>query len=294
MRDTIALDEVLHFGGRPCQKNRHFKLTHYPNQCESGCWSPRAATKPICLTCNGLGCIRVPIQEIKTEIPAISSYAGVAMKLKLMWHRLGAGSLRMWPMERRKSMIRNALKIQGWMSKEELCWLAEQASEHSTIVEIGSWFGRSTRALADNCLDMVFAVDTWLGSDETVPREILNEKPERWLYEQFCRNLADRLLPDGEILREYGGERTVHAVRMDSVSAAAWMAKRGVKPDFIFVDGSHSYADVKADIDAWRPLLAQGGLLAGHDSNDPGVQAALNDRLSGWRGAGAGSIWVAI
>ena len=46
--------------------------------------------------------------------------------------------------------ITQALQIQGWMSEPELYWLAEQARKPITIVEAGSYCGRSARAIADN------------------------------------------------------------------------------------------------------------------------------------------------
>ena len=45
--------------------------------------------------------------------------------------------------------LRRAKKISGWISGPELLWLAQQAQYHSVIIEIGSWKGRSTRALGD-------------------------------------------------------------------------------------------------------------------------------------------------
>ena len=35
--------------------------------------------------------------------------------------------------------------------------------------------------------------------------------------------------------------------------------------DFIYVDASHLYADVRADLEAWWPKLKHGGLMAGDD-----------------------------
>jgi predicted O-methyltransferase YrrM len=40
---------------------------------------------------------------------------------------------------------------------------------------------------------------------------------------------------------------------------------RGQKLDFLFIDGDHSYAGVRADFEMYSPLLRKGGLLAFHD-----------------------------
>jgi hypothetical protein len=61
-------------------------------------------------------------------------------------------------------ILANALAIDGWMSEREVAWLAHMAAQHHRIVELGSWKGRSTRALGDNTPGTVWAVDTWAGS----------------------------------------------------------------------------------------------------------------------------------
>ena len=38
------------------------------------------------------------------------------------------------------------------------------------------------------------------------------------------------------------------------------------KIDFLFIDGGHSYDDVKNDVDLWMPKLKHGALLVMHDS----------------------------
>ena len=45
--------------------------------------------------------------------------------------------------------------------------------------------------------------------------------------------------------------------------------------DYVFIDGDHSYENVKADIDAWLPKVKLGGILAGHDINFPEVTKAV-------------------
>lgn len=52
------------------------------------------------------------------------------------------------------------------------------------------------------------------------------------------------------------------------------------RPDFVFVDGSHDRELTARTFEAWRPLLAPGGVIAFHDYGNesyPGVTQALDD-----------------
>lgn len=55
------------------------------------------------------------------------------------------------------------------------------------------------------------------------------------------------------------------------------------KLSFIFLDGSHAYEDVAADIAAWWPKVEAGGVLSGHDFGHPrdgkqfGVKQAVTE-----------------
>jgi hypothetical protein len=77
-----------------------------------------------------------------------------------------------------------AQSIFGWMPDRELDWLSKQAAVYTNIVEIGSFMGRSTRALAEATRGTVTAVDTWAGSDEDEHRRILEGKPKDWLFQR--------------------------------------------------------------------------------------------------------------
>jgi hypothetical protein len=134
--------------------------------------------------------------------------------------------------------ISTALEIEGWMSSLELQWLSEQAVTHDVIVELGCYYGRSTRALADHCPGTVYAVDNW---------EMLWEKEKT--FRKFQENLSSskgRVVP-------------VHA---DHMNIGQWLYKR---PNMVFIDGDHRYDNVYHDIEYWLAWCAPGALFCGHD-----------------------------
>lgn len=189
-----------------------------------------------------------------------------------------------WPPVPHIMDIRDAMKIDGWMSPLELAWLAQWAKVSSNIVEIGSFQGRSTKALVQNAKGTVTAVDTWGGDASTraaleaAGNRILTVMPPEYLFEEFQRNME--------------GHSNLIIKRMKSLEAAASL--NGDKFDLIFIDAGHDYVEVKADVEAWRPHLAPGGLLAGHDYDPikwPQVVRAV-DELLPERKIAVDSIWM--
>jgi hypothetical protein len=93
-------------------------------------------------------------------------------------------------------------------------------------------------------------------------------------------NLARLIEPMGAIGR---------FLEMQSTAAAQLYDDRSL--DFVFIDADHAYAAVARDIDAWRPKVKSGGLLAGHDFcnwQGFGVIEAVTERFerfSIWRGS---------
>jgi predicted O-methyltransferase YrrM len=178
------------------------------------------------------------------------------------------------------------------MTIEELSWLAQKALGHSRIVEIGSWQGRSTTVLASHTPGRVWAVDTWQGSEEIA--HLLANKPEDWLYKTFLDNTK--------------GLTNIVPLRMTSLEGAEILNDSGQKFDMIFIDAAHDYESVKADIEAWLPLVEPGGLLCGHDyaTGWPGVMQAVDEafpdiaglkdlsRLYGPSNWNSNSIWHTI
>lgn len=176
--------------------------------------------------------------------------------------------------------LRAALAIRGWMSEEELGWLAENAQRHRVIVEVGSFLGRSTRALGDHCPGVVHAVDPW--PDEVAADDVVGKKyryPNKFI--PFQQNLDD-LIVTGKVIPH----RTTF--------------REGLFPpasvDMVFIDGNHSYEAVMNDIRIARGVIEPGGLLCGHDysRNWPGVVRAVDEAVGGENVNIFDSIWVSM
>ena len=69
--------------------------------------------------------------------------------------------------------------------------------------------------------------------------------------------------------------RHVH-MRMASVEASESLHKDGhCGFHFVYIDGAHDQASVKANLEAWWPLVRPGGIMAGHDFSIPDVSAPV-------------------
>lgn len=175
-----------------------------------------------------------------------------------------------------KEKLQKAERVPGWMQSAELAWLGEQAREHTNIVEIGSWMGRSTRIMADNTSGTVIAVDTWEGTPAE-HSEIMKALTPENLFKAFQLHTADC--------------HNIVPFKGTSVHAASYI----MAPDFdmIFIDAAHDYDNVKADIEAWLPRLAEGGLLCGHDfTYSKGVEQAVREFLPGFSLIPHTDIWA--
>lgn len=167
--------------------------------------------------------------------------------------------------------IAKAQKIEGWMSDQELEWLAEQSAKHELIVEIGCYKGRSTRALSDNTKGIVIAIDDFAGPN----RDFENRNS---IHKKFISNMQGL----GAVLK---------FVKASYEEAYQEPLVQALHPDMVFIDGDHSYEAVKRDIDFWKPRIAEGGLLCGHDSSHPPIVQAVSEMLGQIVTAPNTSIW---
>jgi beta-1,4-mannosyl-glycoprotein beta-1,4-N-acetylglucosaminyltransferase len=166
--------------------------------------------------------------------------------------------------------IERATYCDGYMSDIELRWLAREAKKHRVIIEVGSWCGRSTRALGDNTSGVIYAVDHFNGSKSEEPlHDAAKLKDGDYAFIDFCNNTMD-LIQKGRII----------PFRGTSANMAKLMKQHGIKADMIFIDGGHQYEEVKQDIADWKDLLTDDGLFCGHDFTAwAGVNQAVRESL---------------
>jgi hypothetical protein len=78
---------------------------------------------------------------------------------------------------------------------------------------------------------------------------------------------------------QHGFQDVIIPVPCTSVIAARVLASQGIVADLIYIDGSHNYDDVVADIRAYRPLLRSGGVMFGDDYEWKSVREAVEEEL---------------
>jgi len=147
-------------------------------------------------------------------------------------------------------------EIQGWMGAQELQWLYERASEMDSIVEVGSWKGRSTHALLSGCKGTVVAVDHFLGSaSERDGAHALAKTQD--IFKAFWKNV--------------GHFSNLIVLKRNSPEAASLFGDN--KVDMIFVDGDHAEQAFLADVTGWLPKCRK--LFCGNDTYQDGVPKVL-------------------
>ncbi|MEM1283103.1 MAG: class I SAM-dependent methyltransferase [Chlamydiota bacterium] len=129
-------------------------------------------------------------------------------------------------------------KIPGWMPKKDLTTLetlAKRVPENGSIVEVGSYQGRSSWALAKSCHPSVevCCIDLWNDS---------------FIKEQFIENTKD--CPN------------IHSIQSGSTEVD-WPEDK--KVDLVFIDADHTSPQVDKDLAFWSKRVKAKGTLSGHD-----------------------------
>ena len=181
--------------------------------------------------------------------------------------------------------------IFGWFDFAEVYDRAiATAPPGSVLVEVGVFLGKSLVYLAAKAKQAnkglrVYGVDAWRGSAEFDGTVWFNDKPANEVPGQMLMTCYDNI-------QHHGLADDVTLIVSDSARAASLFADGSVH--MAFIDAAHDEESVARDIAAWRPKIAAGGLLAGHDypleSGFPGVKAAV-DMAFGDRVKTTGASW---
>lgn len=167
------------------------------------------------------------------------------------------------------------LDLQGWYGDDPVLAATMQELKPRLIIEVGTWKGLSAISMGkqlrshgvDTC---IVCVDTWLGATDFVSASDMRNLNRRngypQIYYQFLANVM------------YSGmENTIIPFPQTSINAARWFRQRGIKADFIYIDGSHEEGDVYSDIAAYYDLLVPNGIMLGDDYSVDIFPGLVND-----------------
>lgn len=147
--------------------------------------------------------------------------------------------------------------LDGWLTVREAIGLyltAHKLPRNATVVEIGSWQGKSTYCISKGLKSgKVYAIDPFNadpGSDEGNRELYISRKGNDNLLEQFKKNM--RVLG---VLEHIAIKQGYSYQFYNDFS----------KINLLFIDGDHSIKGCKTDFDLYSPRVVPGGFIAFHD-----------------------------
>jgi hypothetical protein len=176
-----------------------------------------------------------------------------------------------WPDE-----LRDVASIKGWLSREAAVLLYDLAREvtDGCIVEVGSYRGRSTVALARGAAaghsPRIYAVEP---------------------HEPFVGVLGGEFGPEDRaaFFRNMVRTGAYEHVRLLNISSEILTPGWSEPVALLWLDGDHAYEGVRRDFDAWEPHLLPDCDVVLDDADDPGVgpyRLAQELRATGWAKVG--------
>jgi hypothetical protein len=127
------------------------------------------------------------------------------------------------------------------------------------FAEVGVYQGRIISEVTENIGEQIeeyWAIDRWAVYEGGL---IVSEK--RW--EIYYRRICELMLTIPQL----------RVLRLDSHEAANLFSDGRL--DMVYIDADHSYDAVVRDIIAWGPKVCSGGILGGHDYDNPDVRQAV-------------------
>ena len=164
-------------------------------------------------------------------------------------------------------------EVPGYFSYNDLYdYVADNVTSNSTLVEVGTWLGKSANYLISKVKELkkevnFITVDTFKGTeDEELHQNIVGAFNGDVFYE-FIDNTV--------LSNNYG---SFNIIKDTSHNAANQFSNDSI--DYIMLDAGHSYEDVTNDIKIWYNKIKPGGIISGDDyggSYFPGVTKAADE-----------------
>ena len=153
--------------------------------------------------------------------------------------------------------------------------------DQSVFVEIGTWKGKSAVFMAEKIKEFnknidFYTIDPFNG--EGGGYETDTDVKNNSLLETYYKNI--------EPVKTY-----IKTLIGFSYNIALNFKDKSI--DFLFIDSDHRYEEIKRDLNDWFPKIKKGGIIAGHDYNEPscGVRKAVDEYFSNAQSY-VGGCWI--
>jgi predicted O-methyltransferase YrrM len=147
-------------------------------------------------------------------------------------------------------------KAEVWTTAAEGDCLVRYAAGKRRLAEVGVWHGGTSRQLRSAMANdgVLFAVDP---------------------YEKGRLGFSiPRIVGTREVARVHNG--SVVWIRQNGAEAARSPEILGAAPlDFVFIDNAQTFETLRIEWEAWSPLIAEGGIIALHDSHGSDEQSSV-------------------
>lgn len=148
-------------------------------------------------------------------------------------------------------------------NRPAIVYILQKLGQNLTGAEIGVYKGDNAEFILSLLKPTIlYLIDPWNNFMDTDSNEIIGEI---------------QYIQTQERLKMYGNKRLIKRT-----SEEASKLFNNEELDFVYIDGDHSYRQVKQDLGLWYSKVKKGGVLSGHDYHKTmeGVVLAVNEFVS--------------